>query len=124
MEAFKILKPVLWFTAGSIQPREKLNSILTNEAIATLVENNYIEFATELEEKFIYVLFGEEAVYYHDAGTLIGSIKNKEFNHTYEVHRLPEIMPTLEVINLANGWYAYTEISKEEYEQLSLYNEH
>ena len=118
MEAFKILKPILWFPAGSIQPRAKLNSILTNEAIATLVENNYLEFADELEEKFIYVLFGEEAVYYHNAGTLIGSIKNNEFTHTYEVHKLPETMPTLEAINLSNGWYAYTEITKEEYEQL------
>ena len=118
MEAFKILKPVLWFPAGSVQPRAKLNSILTNEAIATLVENGYLEFASEVEEKFVYVLFGEEAVYYHDAGTLIGSVKNKEFSHTYEVHKLPETMSTLQAIQLSNGWYAYMEITKEDYEQL------
>ena len=118
MEAFKILKPVLWFPEGSIQPREKLNSILTNEAIATLVENNYLEFAGELEEKFIYVLFGEEAVYYHDAGTLIGSIKNNEFTHTYEVHKLPEAMSPMKAFELVSGWGDYIEITKEDYEQL------
>jgi hypothetical protein len=118
MEAFKILKPVLWFSVNSVQPRAKLNSIFTNEAIATLIEEEFIAFASEIEEKFIYVLFGEEAVCYHDAGTLIGSIKNKEFNHTYEVHKLPETMSTLQAMQLSNGWYAYMEITKEDYEEL------
>jgi hypothetical protein len=118
MEAFKILKPVLWFPVNSVQPRAKLNSIFTNEAIATLVEEEFIAFASEVEEKFIYVLFGEEAVYYHDSGTLIGSIKNKEFDHTYEVRALPETMSTLQAFDMVIGWGEWTEISKEDYEEL------
>lgn len=118
MEMFKILKPVLWFKENSVQPRSKLNSILTNEAIATLVENEYLEFVTEKEEDFVYILFGSAAVRAYEEQTLHDQLKNGSFNELYDLQKLPSVMSTLDAFNLASGWGEYIVISKSDYEEL------
>ena len=119
MEAFKILKPVLWFPEGSAQPRAKLNSILTNEAIATLVENECLEFIDESEETFIYILFGGLACIAYHEGLLPTKIKSGKFSDCdYALQKLPQTMSPLKAFEMLSGWDDYAEITKEEYEHL------